>query len=285
MASNSRKQGKNMKLLSRALFPLAAIALVLAFGGSAWAQAPGSPGTGLVGTIHDFTPGTYGTNTQPIGECTFCHTPHRAISTALLWNHTYSGSTYEWDEATTTAGTTYPTFSDNTWNGPTAKCLACHDGTIAIGAVNWFLQGHGLVNANVAQGQLVLNTQTATGLGLVTQNGVTSMSGVHPTAMPYPYGKVANTYNGVTTGPELYPQQWQSPPLGNVRLWQQNGQTISLGYNGSTGMTSPTLTTNAGIECTSCHDVHNKLTIDQPLLVGHATGDDQTYLCNMCHIK
>ena len=281
-----------MKAFSRALITVAAVALCLALGGRAWAQAPGA---GLLGTVHDFAganglSGFGGTaNTQPVGECTFCHTPHRALSTTLLWNHSYSGSTYEWDVTSTTAGTNYPVFSDTSWNGPSAKCLSCHDGTVAIGQVNWFDSAFGNVNSGVSP--IILNTGSATGLGLTTTGlgtaaQSTSLSGVHPVAMPYPYGGVRNTYNNVTTGTEFYPSQWQTPPLGNVRLWQQNGSTVSLGYNGSTGATSPTLAANAGIECTSCHDVHNKLTVEAAhLLVGQLYGDGPTYLCNMCHVK
>ena len=280
-----------MKAFSRALITVAAVALCLALGGRGWAQTPGA---GLIGTVHDFAGATglsgfSGANTQPVGECTFCHTPHRALSTTLLWNHAYSGSTYEWDVTSTTAGTTYPVFSDTTWNGPSAKCLSCHDGTVAVGQVNWFEAGHGDVNSGISP--IILSTGSATGLGLTTTGlgtaaQATSLSGVHPIAMPYPYGQVQNTYNGVTTGTEFYPSQWQSPPLGNVRLWQQNGSTVSLGYNGSTGAVSPTLAANAGIECTSCHDVHNKLTKDGPhLLVGLMYGDGPTYICNMCHFK
>jgi len=280
-----------MKAFSRALITVAAVALCLALGGRAWAQTPGA---GLLGTVHDFAgasglSGFSAANTQPVGECTFCHTPHHALSTTLLWNHAYSGSTYQWDVTSTTAGTNYPVFSDTTWNGPSAKCLSCHDGTVAIGQVNWFEAGHGDVNSGVSP--IILNTGQATGLGLTTTGlgtsaQSTSMSGVHPVAMPYPWNGVQNTYNNVTTGAEFYPNQWQQPPLGNVRLWQQNGNTVSLGYNGSTSTTSPTLAANAGIECTSCHDVHNKLTKDGPhLLVGLMYGDGPTYICNMCHFK
>ena len=103
-----------------------------------------TPGGGLTGTVHDFTNGfsTYA-NTAVVGECTFCHTPHGAISTSLLWNHELSGLTYSWDTTATMAGTPFPTFADTAWAGPTAKCLSCHDGTVAIGSVNWFNSGHG----------------------------------------------------------------------------------------------------------------------------------------------
>lgn len=293
-----------MKALSRTSMAVAVVAMCLALAGRAWAG--NSPGTGITGTVHDFagatgTGGFSGTaNSQPVGECTFCHTTHRALSTTLMWNHSYSGSTYSWDVTTTTSGTNYPTFSDTSFNGPTAKCLSCHDGTVAIGQVNWFDQGHSGSNHALAAGTLNVNPKTAQGLGLTTTGlgtatQSTSMSGVHPVAMPYPWNGQQNTYNGSTTGVNYYPGQWQNPPLGNVRLWMQNGGTVALGYNGSTATTNPSIAGHAGVECTSCHDVHNRLTFTPTvststdtlnyLLVGDLAGEGPTYLCNMCHIK
>ncbi len=57
-------------------------------------------------------------NTVTVGACTFCHTPHRAIQTRLLWNHTLSANTFSWEAgATTTGGTTLPTIATS-WEGP-----------------------------------------------------------------------------------------------------------------------------------------------------------------------
>ena len=74
-------------------------------------------------------PGTVksGTVTQ---ICVFCHTPHAAMPDAPLWNHTLSsGQTYTPYGSTTL---------DATPDQPTGKsilCLACHDGTVALGAL------------------------------------------------------------------------------------------------------------------------------------------------------
>ena len=110
--------------------------------GHAWALGSEPPGGGITGTIHDFTAGGHFGATVAVGQCTFCHTPHGAISTSLLWNHTLSGQTYSWDDTATMAGTPFPTFADTAWKGPTAKCLSCHDGTVAVSSVNWFDSGH-----------------------------------------------------------------------------------------------------------------------------------------------
>ncbi len=270
------------------IFAVAAIAVIGLARGQAWAQTIGSevPGAGLTGTIHDFATGHWSQyNTVPVGECTFCHTPHGAISTALLWNHTLSGQTYNWDIPATTAGTPFPTFADTAWQGPTAKCLSCHDGTVAVGAVNWFDSGY---KRPGSAGPYIINTKTASLQGLANSGTAATLSGVHPVAMPYPYGGLPSTYNSVTTGANFIASQWQSPPLGNVRLYMQNGvNTVTLGWNGAAAAPSAAsgLTGNAGIECSSCHDVHNKLTKDGYLLVGLGTGSGATYLCNMCHNK
>jgi len=62
--------------------------------------------------------------------CVFCHTPHNSLPTAPLWNHLPS------------AAATYTPYSSSTLAAspgqPTGKsrlCLACHDGTVALGAL------------------------------------------------------------------------------------------------------------------------------------------------------
>lgn len=267
-----------MKRRNSFITALAVAALVLAVKAPLWAGE--GPGGGLQGTIHDFATGGWSTyNTQTVGECTFCHTPHGAPSSGLLWNHQLSTNTYHEDIPYTTAGTNYPTFADNAWQGPTAKCLSCHDGTVTVGSLNWFNSGYG--GANYKQ-TININPKTAHLQGLVA-NG--TMTGIHPVAMPYPWGGAPSTYNGSTTGGALMPAQWNSPPLGNVRLYEQKGTAVVLGYNGVNGYKDAAISGNAGIECSSCHDPHNKITVDENFLVGKTTGSDNTYLCNLCHVK
>ena len=268
---------------------IAVIAVIGLARGHAWAIGSETPGGGLTGTIHDFVTGHFASsNTTAVGQCTFCHTSHGALSTNLLWNHTLSGQTYQWDVPATTAGTLFPVFADNQWNGPTAKCLSCHDGTVAVGAVNWFDSGFGRPGSH---GPQILNPRTAGLQGLSTGHGagnIAILSGVHPVAMPYPYGGVGSTYNGTTTGANFIANQWQTPPLGNIRLYMQNGvNSVILGWNGAAASPAAAsgLQGNAGIECSSCHDPHNKITVDGYFLVGMGTGSGSTYLCNMCHMK
>jgi len=61
--------------------------------------------------------------------CVFCHTPHRASPSAPLWNHDLSGQTYlPYGSSTLQASPGQPT-------GSSRLCLACHDGTVALGAL------------------------------------------------------------------------------------------------------------------------------------------------------
>lgn len=247
-----------MKIL-RLSVVLAAILLVPVI---AWA----APGDGIATTDHDFSAKGGG-----VGLCTFCHTPHRAIATALLWNHTLSTQTFSWDDTKTTAGTSYPTFTGDTYKGPTAKCLSCHDGTVAVGDINWWNGGKPAALDNTKHEWPDKHNVGATG-------GVPgSMKGNHPVAMPYPFQQAKNTYNGVTTGDQYTLGEWKvDPQSSNIRLYNDNGSGF---------ITAGAVATKTGIECSSCHDPHNKASVDEYFLRGMMAGSDTTYICLKCHIK
>lgn len=225
---------------------------------SVWAQA--SPGSGIAGSKHDFS-GKGGA-----GECTFCHTPHRALQTLLLWNHKLSTNTFQWDVPTTTAGTPFPTFKGDTYKGPTAKCLSCHDGSVAIGDVAWWKGGPAVLDSTThGQGSAV-----NVGLG-------GNLAGNHPVAMPYPYQNVQNTYNGSTTGKAFVSNEWQSDPTTlNIRLFNDDG---------AGNITGGPIPNRTGIECSSCHDPHNKASTGELFLLGAISGNTTDYICLKCHIK
>lgn len=254
---------------------LAALALGPAL---AWAQ-----GAGIAGTDHDFTAaGTEFPSTVPVGVCTYCHTPHKAINTLLLWNHTLSTNTFAWDVSKTTAGTDFPSFAGNTYKGPTAKCLSCHDGSVAVGDVAWFAGAARTGAANLSPtggeagtGKIPSDDKHSVGFG-------GAMAGNHPVAMPYPYLQARNTYNGNQTGSGAVLGEWQSDPsalaTAKIRLFNDSGSgDISAGP----------VAARTGIECSSCHDPHNKATVDDRFLRGKLTGSTQGdgYLCLQCHIK
>jgi len=225
--------------------------------------ARAAPGTGIGGTAHDFA----NISTPATGACTFCHTPHKAQSTALLWNHKLSTNNFSWDETATTAGTTYPTFAGDTYNGPTAKCLSCHDGSVAIGDIGWWNGG--------APGAPLLNSTLGAGdphnIGLGGD-----MSGNHPVAMPIPFGNAVSTYNAVSTGAGIVLAEWVADPqTTGIRLFNDNGGSISAGaVAGSTG-----------IECSSCHDPHNGANVQDTFFLLGKLGGTVDYICTKCHTK
>jgi hypothetical protein len=256
---------------------LGTLVLAVLVSGAAQGQTY-TAGSGFTNSPHDFSgiaAGNAGNPTATTGGCTFCHTPHRAQQQALLWNHTLSSNTFSWDAGAVTAGgTPYPTI-DTTWKGPTKLCLSCHDGSVAIGDIAWF-------NKQAWTGAAALDPTTHdVDVFNIADSTTGSMTGNHPVAFPYPFQQTTtNTYNGVTTGANVFVSDFNPDPTSlGIRLFNDNAGNISAGaVAGSTG-----------IECSSCHGVHNERTLvfDRPLLRGtlggSGTGPGASYICQKCH--
>lgn len=289
---------------------IAATALTLA---SLSAIAGPTPGTGISGTKHDWSatsgqtlyqwldskgavttyntgtpymipdpnnptgPQIQGTTKVQFGLCTKCHTPHQAKSTNLLWNHTLTTLNFSWDQPQTTAGTTYATFKGDTYKGPTTKCLSCHDGSLASTDGVWFNR------QMVGGGKYVAPPGTLnSGHEVAEQDGTNGhMSGTHPVAMPYPLNGAPNLYNSVTTGANTETSEFvPDPTVNGIRLFNDDG---------AGNIVAGTVGGRTGMECTSCHDVHNgKRAVGTILLTGQLQGSATGkggYICNECHIK
>lgn len=254
-----------------------ALAIAPSIARAAPAGHPPTPGGGLATTPHDFTQAAYNANPQ-VGLCTFCHTPHKAQSSALLWNHAYSTATYAWvDQTTTQAGTPLPTFT-STWNGPSPKCLSCHDGSVAVGDIKWFDAKAQTVSLSNVSGEVeggkIVNS--------AFQIGGTNMNGNHPVVVPYP-GAGTKNYAGGATGVGAVTAEWNTDPTAKgIVLFAASDNTLGASIRRVTG--GPTGTQNLGIECASCHDPHNKLSQDIYFLRGKLTGTTD-YICTKCHVK
>lgn len=247
-------------------------------------------GSGFNGSYHDFVTGPgaarhgyvviNGANVT-VGQCTLCHTPHKALMTALLWNHHLSNNTqFTWEaNATTMAGTPYATIANN-WTGPTSKCLSCHDGSVDPSTINWFegktpTPGPGSACTTDSNG-----ITTCAGNAYTIVGAYGSMSGTHPVAMPYPCGGQRSFYNGVETGTAIVSAEWVANPSTNIQLYQDTNGAVSR------SPASGCVTGSAGIECTSCHDPHNgPKVMDTDLLRGMISGGGSNYICNECHTK
>jgi hypothetical protein len=265
---------------------------------SSWAL---SGGEGLQGTPHDFTFQTNDFHTAPgtVGICTFCHTPHKAYQTLLLWNHTLSANQFSWDVPTTTAGTTLPTITSS-YKGSSVKCLSCHDGSVAVGDVAWFGENSHSTTASAAGTPIATTPNTnitsalAGGAFLVTDGtgNPGNMKGNHPVAVPLPYGQVANAYNSITSGGGLILTDWLPSPNATCTTGPGGTACIRLFQDDGTGNITalapgtPTAS-NVGIECSSCHDPHNKQTVDDLFLRGKIAGSTTAdgYICLQCHLK
>jgi len=269
------------------------------------ANAQTAPGAGITGTKHDWSGAsattllqwldskgavtTYNTGTPymdpanptkqattkvTIGLCTKCHTPHQAKSTNLLWNHTLAATQYKWEDPKTTAGTNYATFKGDTYKGPTTKCLSCHDGLLASTDGMWF-------NRQVVSGSKYVAAPGTLNSGHEVAEGG-EMAKTHPVAMPYPVNGVSNTYNFVANGAQVEPTEWvQDPMLTNkIRLFNDDG---------AGNIIAGVVAGKSGIECSSCHDVHNGARVkDVMLLTGALTGSSRApggYICAQCHLK
>jgi len=256
---------------------LLAPALVLAQGGAS------VPGGGLAGTVHDFNNGAAVQNAG-VGLCTYCHTPHKAQQSHLLWNHTLSANTFSWSDATTTTGgTNLPTITP-AYTGPTVKCLSCHDGTVAIGDVSWYKEqaSHGanaLDPSKIGAGNLIGSVSDAGVSEFQIATAAGDLKGNHPVAIAFPFGGASSTYNATTTGAAALASGWQADPQAlNIRLFTDNSGVGSDIVAGATAA-------KTGIECSSCHDPHNKAAVDDLFLRGSLVGNDSTYICQKCHAK
>ena len=278
-----------MKRMTKVL----SVAAVLALPGAA------AMALGIAGTDHDFatkylttqTDGGAGTNAvlvgtaNSVGLCTYCHTPHSALSTTLLWNHNLSGNTFTWSDATsTTGGTAYASMSP-TYKGSSVKCLSCHDGSVAIGDISLYKE----ISPAVFN-TFTLATQTIKKIGA---GGV--MNGNHPVGMPYPFNQQTSTYNGIPVGARVPLTEFVADPVNQngtfIRLYNDNGSGV-MGVGAVAGKT--------GMECSSCHDPHNNKVVNAhvpststgvvgPTLLLRAAIDGSTasdgYICTQCHIK
>jgi hypothetical protein len=233
------------------------------------ALSQATPGSGLAGSDHDFSGIPAGTGVTT-GLCTFCHTPHKAVQTRLLWNHTLSQNTFFWSDTLNTVGGTPLPLIPSTWSGPTKYCLSCHDGSVAVGDIFWF-------NASAWQGAAALDTEKhSTGpYNIATPTG--DMKGNHPVAAPYPYNAARNTYNATTTGLSVPLGEYAADPIpSGIRL-----------FNDSTGfVVAGPVAGRSGMECSSCHDPHNgTAVVDKHFLLGSIGGNGPDYICVKCHQK
>ena len=261
--------------------------IVLGMVGAAYA-APTAPGyvTGasIADSYHNLSvtgPGNLkaaANGTQEI--CVFCHTPHNASNSRLIWN---KGDWSSWpnqsaDFGTPDGNTNMGTAVSNvTLTAPTLRCLSCHDGSTSVGQVNF------VYNASGAQSNVALpmtgSDQTSgkiTNSLFVVGNGTTvggkrDMSKNHPVSIPY----AGSTYNSIVSGGGGIVDNFVAAPA-----------VVTASADILKGSAAA-----YGVECTSCHDVHGQgdstksSTLPSHLGQMVRVGMDNSNLCLTCHIK
>lgn len=264
---------------------VAAVALFgLSASGAAFAEGLG---LGIVGSPHDFTNNMWSDAEVAVEEsttdgwnfrkeiCRVCHSPHDKQRTAyqagLLWNRALSTAEY----------TPY-TFSDKAqgildWetNGTKGKpkgtakmCLSCHDNTVNFAQFDSY-SGGGAIGPRVSNAYM----KTATFMdiydddhfviGMLLYEGEEmSLAGTHPISVQYEGG------------------------------FQLNDTTTT--FPGSTTTIADVLDSTAGgaalVQCSSCHDVHDRVAVAGTRLLrasNVADGASQVAsgLCLTCHDK
>lgn len=250
-----------------------------------WTALPASgqlaaPGAGITDSLHDFTSAANTaahTDHEEASICIFCHVQHRfrtvpAETSRLLWNHKLSANTFGWSDITQTYGGTLLPTNLGTWGGTTKNCLSCHDGTVSIGDL---YRPSGKFTAWTGTHVTAAGIMNVTGKSHFIGGGTGDLKGNHPVGVPYPYGGVVNTYNSITTGDRLDLSDYVAAPV-NVKLFTDIGNDVIQGASAG----------SSGIECASCHDVHNKHVVEEHLLRDYYdTAGSKSQICLDCHAK
>jgi predicted CXXCH cytochrome family protein len=237
----------------------------------------------IVNSKHDLSytgNAVYGSGTET-EICKYCHTPHRALSTRLLWNHRNTAVTnYSWGNdldgnplTLTTQGTSLPT---NVSSG-SRRCLSCHDGTVAIGDV--YNAGNGVAGIIPVAGADQTGGFLSNPAYMMT---ATNMTGNHPVSIAYA-GQIG--YNGTDS------KAFADGAIGNYFAVVAAGCTSASGYctaapatggrNGAAVNLIPDASGRLGVECGSCHEPHNRYGFPRLTRISMVNSG----LCRSCHNK
>jgi hypothetical protein len=184
--------------------------------------------SGLVGTVHA---------QEETQICIFCHTPHNALPSPAqpLWNHYLSSqSTYKVYWSNQVLSYTFDQSQAWTVDMPSKLCLSCHDGTVAIGAVQSRAEDIAMSISDCidASGKLAASCQGNLG---------TDLSGGHPISIVLNQNLINTRMQNGLSGIKIPSDQY-------VKLYPKGCSTD-----------------DCRVECTSCHDPHiNRAIGDDP---------------------
>ncbi len=208
--------------------------------------------------------------------CVFCHTPHKAVTSRVLWNRNMQawglttptvdfGPLLENGEPSSTGTNTDKSI---TLNEDSIRCMTCHDGATSVGAVSWVAAGYqtppiSMTGSGQTGGVI---TQPGFFFGLATNAFGHDMSGNHPVSIPYS----GSSFNGMSS------TEGNFVPAASIVAWDAFDflKGVSGAYH---------------VECTSCHDVHGQQdpanSSTYPAHLGQMVrqGMNGSALCVVCH--
>jgi len=242
----NQKEKRRIKKMKKLFIVLMALTLTAGFYGYSYANGLGA---GITGSPHDFAADTW--NQRPGEICRVCHVPHdhgRTLAiqagienSGLLWNHQLSAVTY----------TLYSSPSlDGVMGQPTGiskMCLGCHDGTVALEAMDSKAAGGALTTTYIQDVQ--------SGYRQPSMDAGTNLKGTHP---------ISITYDETDLG------------LVGIAGTAIGGATLEEVLEGGTTL-----------QCSSCHDVHDSPgeSVAGTHLLRVSNTATASGLCLTCHAK
>jgi len=209
-------------------------------------------GLGVANSPHDFAVQPWN-GRQEI--CRVCHVPHDHSQAAqrylngLLWNHGLSSATYTMYNQAWSSSITGTTSAQP--DGTAKLCLGCHDGTVGIDTFDKYAGGAYFIDDF---NPLFKIPAFANGAQL-------DLRGTHPISIAFPTGQTGDGRN--FTDPA-------------VATWN-SGDTVASTLDRSK------------VQCSTCHDVHDKESLAGTRLLRTAQtvneGGVASGLCLTCHVK
>jgi hypothetical protein len=265
---------KLIELVSRGVLSVGILGALWAIESPAWAERVSD----IRNTKHNFSITGPGPVQATIEDkvCVFCHTPHQSEQSepTPLWNRKLSGATY-----TPYTSSSMDALGLGQPGGSSKLCLSCHDGTIAIGAVN-VLNG-ALTDQDPATADISLTGTAVDGTipedqgsdtGFTRRLG-TNLANDHP--ISFTYDDSLALADGELRSPGATPEIDNRVPGVHPDIPLEDNQ----------------------LQCTSCHDPHIRDTVEanikflrlhrfqQAEPVGGLFDKNQDMICLACHDK
>jgi hypothetical protein len=277
-------KGSDMNALKRKTFELTLILACVLTSSLVHAAAQGN----VANTKHNFAiagPSNVFSAKSDTGMtqvCVFCHTPHNAGQTKLLWNKASANTATSFRLYTSSGSLTNTTrnFSTLPSNSPSLLCLSCHDGKTAMNILHSTTAGvpASSVIAGYPAGARLIPDSTIGTNALTMPVPLTDMMGNTAPSM-----NLGMTPGNATAGDNLTDDH----PIGFSYSDAQVEKPAGLIAKGSVDTKIRFFGPKDRVECSTCHDPHLDTSAladagQKYFLVKSNTG---SALCLSCHNK